>query len=296
MACAFELFLPPSARERLAAAQHALEQVDALETQLTVYRETSEVSRLNREAASGPVHVSAALHALLRLAREIGRETAGAYDVTCGALVRCWSFLHRTGGIPDPEALDLARAASGWHRVLFDDEAETIAFAVPGVEINLGSIGKGYALDRIAAVLRASGIHDFLLHAGHSSVLAAGDSGTGSGWTVAIADGRSPGARLGTIVLSDQALSTSGIGQQSFTVGGRRYGHIIDPRSGAPSDACVQSSVVAASAGVSEALSTAFFVMKEPDVQAYCAAHPEIGRLTLRPGSDAPIQERLTLL
>jgi thiamine biosynthesis lipoprotein len=296
MACTFELFLPEEERGRLAAAQQALEQVDDIEARLTVYRETSEVSRVNRRAASGPVHVSAELHALLRLAREIGRETGGTYDVTCGALIRCWGFLHRAGRIPDPDALDRARKASGWERVVFDDDAETIAWAAPGVEINLGSIGKGYALDHIAAALRASGIHDFLLHAGQSSVLAAGNAGAGDGWTVAIADGRRPGGRLGTLVLGDQALSTSGIGQQRFTIEGRRYGHIIDPRSGTPSDACVQSSVVAPSAAVSEALSTAFFVMAEPDVCAYCAVRPAIGRVTLRPGFEAPVVEHVTLV
>jgi FAD:protein FMN transferase len=296
MACTFELFLPPRQRDRLAAAQQALEQVDAIEAQLTVFRATSEVARLNRGAASEPVHVSHALHALLRLAREIGLETGGAYDVTCGTLVRCWGFRQRAGRVPDAGTLDRARNASGWSRVLFDDDAGTIAFAVPGLEINLGSIGKGYALDHMAACLRAGGIHDFLLQAGGSSVLAAGESGAGPGWTVAIADGRRPDARLGTIVLSDQALSTSGIGRQSFTIDGRRYGHIIDPRSGAPSDACVQSSVVAPSAAVSEALSTAFFVMHEPHVRAYCAERPAIGRVTLRPGVEVPIVERLELL
>jgi FAD:protein FMN transferase len=296
MACTFELLLRPLERDRLPAAQHALERVDAIESQLTVFRETSEVSRLNRDAAARPVRVSGALHGLLRLARDIGHETAGAYDVTCGALVRCWGFLRRSGRIPDGVTLDRARNVSGWSRVLFDDAAETIAFATPGLEINLGSIGKGYALDHIAAALRADGVHDFLLHAGHSSVLAAGESGTAKGWTVAIADGRRLGARLGTIALCDQSLSTSGIGQQGFTIDGRRYGHIIDPRSGEPSDACVQSSVVAPSAAVSEALSTAFFVMQEQEVRAYCAAHPAVGRVTLRPGVEAPIVDRVDLV
>ena len=296
MACTFELLLPPGERDRLPAAQHALERVDAIESQLTVFRDTSEVARLNRDAASRPVPVSSSLYGLLRLARDIGHETAGAYDVTCGALVRCWGFLRRTGRIPDGVTLDRARNASRWSRVRFDDAAGTIAFAAPGLEINLGSIGKGYALDCIAAALRADGVHDFLLHAGHSSVLAAGDSGATRGWIVAIADGRHPGARLGTIALCDQSLSTSGIGQQGFTIDGRRYGHIIDPRSGTPSDACVQSSVVAPSAALSEALSTAFFVMQEHDVCDYCALHPIVGRVTLRPGLEAPIVERVDLV
>jgi FAD:protein FMN transferase len=295
MACTLELLLPPGERDRLPAAQHALERVDAIESQLTVFRETSEVARLNRDAASRPVQVSNSLYRLLRLARDIGHETGGAYDVTCGALVRCWGFLRRSGRIPDGMTLDRARNASGWSRVRFDDAAETIAFATSGLEINLGSIGKGYALDCIAAALRADGVHDFLLHAGHSSVLAAGDSGATRGWIVAIADGRSPGARLGTIALSNQSLSTSGIGQQGFAIDGRRYGPIIDPRSGAPSDACMQSSVVAPSAALSEALSTAFFVMQEHEARDYCAVHPINGRVTLRPAVDAPIVERVDL-
>jgi thiamine biosynthesis lipoprotein len=296
MACTFELFLHSSDRRFLARAQAALEQVDVLEAQLSVFRESSELSRINRFAADGPVPVSPNLYSLLRFAREIGRETAGAYDVTTGALIRCWGFLRRSGRVPDSAALERARTASGWEHVVFHDATQTIAFDVPDVEINLGSIGKGYALDCIAARLRAAGVCDFLLHAGFRSVLAAGCCGAADGWSIALADGRTAGHRLGMVMLRDRALSTSGIGQQSFEADGRRYGHILDPRSGVPSDACVQSSAVAPSAAASEALSTAFFVMQDADVRTYCTRHSEVGRATVRRFEALPIVQGLELI
>lgn len=297
MACTFELFLRATDRSGLPEAHEALGEIDRLEAQLSIYRDDSEITGINRRAGAGPVVVERRLYALLRRAHAIGLATGGAYDLTTGALTRCWGFLRREGRVPAADALEAARAACGWTRVVFDDERTCVRFTVAGVELNLGSIGKGYALDCVAARLRRVGIRDFLLHAGHSSILASGTSGTGEGWAVAIKDPRGPRARLGVVRLRDRALSTSGVGEQGFDAGGRRHGHILDPRTGWPSDASLQCTVAASDAARAEALSTAFFVMDEPEVRVCMEEAPDVGRVSVRSASrgDPPIVERLAV-
>jgi thiamine biosynthesis lipoprotein len=294
MACSFELLLHTRDRSRLAAAHAGLALVDEVEAQLSVYRDDSEVAHLNRTAHERPVPLDAGLYELIRLARALGHETAGAYDITTGALIRCWGFFERQPRVPCAGALAAARASSGWSAVDLDEDARTIRFRVPGIELNFGSIGKGHALDRIAARLRDAGLTDFLLHAGQSSVVASGHGDEGEGWLVALRDPRS-GGRLGTLRLRDEALSTSGIGEQGFEVDGQRLGHVLDPRTGWPSRECLQSSVVSDGGAVAEALSTAFFVMDEIAVRTCCDGRPEVKRVTLRTADGAPIVAGLVL-
>jgi thiamine biosynthesis lipoprotein len=280
MACHFELFLRPQDQPFLSVALESLAEVDALEQQMTIYRDDSELSTLNRAAHEKPVPVEARLYQLLIQAREIGRETGGAYDITAGPLVRCWGFLNRNGRVPEPDDLQAARRLTGWDALTFHDATRSISFRKPGMELNLGSIGKGYALDRLAEGLRKKGLRNFLIHAGHSSILAAGDSNSGPGWDVSLRDPRTQES-LGTLKLKDQGMSTSGVGQQSFVANGKRYGHLLDPRSGWPGTATLLCSVVAPAAARAEALSTAFFVMRLDEIQRYCEGHPEVGTLVM---------------
>ena len=279
MACQFEVFLRPQDRAHVGAVQDALDEIDRLEAQMTVYRDDSEVSRLNRAAAGGPQPVESRLYDLLRLARGLGASTGGAFDLTAGPLIRCWGFSRREGRVPDDESLQRALGVTGWDRVAFDDERRSVRFLAEGVELNLGSIGKGYALDRAAERLREAGLESFLIHAGHSSIYAAGDSSSGPGWEVAIRDPHAGERSLGSVRLRDRGMSTSGVGEQFFVAEGRRYGHILDPRTGRPAEENVLVTVVAPSAAVAEALSTAFFVMSADEVRRYCEARPEVGTL-----------------
>jgi thiamine biosynthesis lipoprotein len=279
MACQFEVYLRPRDRALVPAVHEALDEIDGIEAQLSVYRDSSEVSHLNRAAASAPVAVEPRLYRLIALARALGHDTGGAFDLTAGPLVRCWGFLERRGRIPDPETLRAAREQTGWDKLVLDDAAGSVAFSRQGVELNFAAIGKGYALDRAAESLRRAGLRSFLLHAGHSSIVAAGDSNQGPGWEVSLRDPRAHERSLGTLRLEDEALSTSGIGEQSFVAEGRRYGHILDPRTGQPAAGCALASVLAPQAAVAEALSTAFFVMSPGEVESYCHNHSYIGSI-----------------
>ncbi len=174
MACTFAIFLNAGQYEQGSeAALAALDRIEELEGQLTVYRDASEVMQINRMATDDDVEVDADLFDLLSLAVKISQATGGAFDITAGPLVKVWGFYKRAGGIPHENELRAALAHVGSRHVKLDATRRTIRFERPGVELNLGAIGKGYALDRAAEVLTAHGVQDVLLHGGQSSVLRA---------------------------------------------------------------------------------------------------------------------------
>src|SRR5262245_59521064 len=286
MACRFEVTLPLDDQAGVSAARQALDEVDRLEEQLTIFRESSEVSFINRRAAEIPAQVEESLFSLLLLCQDLCRETGGAFDITSGPLSRCWGFQRRQGRIPEPDEIEEARALVGGDKLFFDCESRAIRFARPGVEINLGSIGKGYALDRIAAMIRKR-VRAALLSAGSSSILAIG--GGDSGWTVGVRHPADKERRLAVARLRDAALSTSGAEEQFFEYGGKRYGHIIDPRTGWPADRVASVTVIAPSAAITDALATAFYVGGPELAATYCATHPDVLVLMLESGAEQPI-------
>lgn len=283
MACQFEVLL--NAGQYAAggtSAREALDLVDQLEEQLSVYRDSSEVSRLNRLAAERPVPVEAGLFGLLRQSQILWRETDGAFDITAGPLSKAWGFFHRQGRVPDEAELQAALVRVGMRHAELDEANRSVKFALPGMEINLGAIGKGYALDRAGDVLRDAGIADFLLHGGRSSVLAAGSNAASAeqdGWVVSLEDPLRPGRALAEFRLRDAALGTSGTATQFFRHRGRRYGHILDPRSGRPVEGMFAATVVASTAAEADALATAFYVLGRERAEEYCARHPGIAAL-----------------
>ncbi|MEX2113292.1 MAG: FAD:protein FMN transferase [Pirellulales bacterium] len=289
MACQFEFFFNagqyPDAGE---LGLLALDLVDRLEDQLTVFREHSELSRLNRHAAEEPIEAEPRLFQLLQQVVVSNRETGGAYDVTAGPLSRVWGFTDRAGAVPNESELLAARQRVGSQWLALDEARRTVRFTRPGMEINLGSIGKGYALDRCAELLETAGIHAFLLHGGASSVLARGNhaaTGPEGGWLVGVPDPLRPRRRLGQLRVVNRALATSGAGVQFFVDEEKRYGHILDPRSGLPAEGVVAATVLAPTAAEADALSTAFYVMGPAGAGEYCAGHPQIAAILLCPGT-----------
>src|SRR5262245_57565369 len=286
MACRFEVTLPLDDQAGVSVARQALDEVDRLEQQLTIFRESSEVSFINRQAVDGPVRAEESLFSLLLLCQELYRETGGAFDITSGPLSRCWGFLKRQGRIPEPDEIERAKELVGGDKLLLDYESRSIRFARPGVDINLGSIGKGYALDHVAATMRERS-PAALLSAGSSSFRAIG--GGINGWTVGV---RHPGdreRRLAIVRLRDVALSTSGGEEQFFEYEGKRYGHIIDPRSGMPADRVASVTVIAPAAALTDALATALYVGGPDLAEAYCRDHPGVLVLMLESGANRPV-------
>jgi thiamine biosynthesis lipoprotein len=289
MACEFEVLLNagqyPGASE---AALRAFDLVDELEAQMSVYRETSEICHINRRAAEESVPVESRLFRLLEYAFQLNAQTQGAYDITSGPLSKVWGFYRRQGRLPEPDALAAALACVGGRHVQLDAQQQTIHFQRPGMELNLGSIGKGYALDRAAEVLAADGINDFLIHGGQSSILARGSRGPREedGWLLSIGDPLRPGKQLAQVRLRNRAMGTSGSGTQFFRHAGRRYGHILDPRSGWPAEGVLSATAVAPTGAEADALATAFYVMGASATLEYCRRHPGVAALIVcpRPG------------
>lgn len=284
MACRFEVTLGGEDAGHVAAARQALDEVDAIEARLTVFRETSALVHVNRTAAAGPVAVDDDLFGLLALCGELHRQTEGTFDVTSTPLSRTWGFLRREGRLPSEAEIASARGVVGMDRIGLDPPSHAVRFACPGVELNLGAIGKGWALDAVARGLRARGVRRALLSAGRSSVLAIGSAGRG--WPIDLSPPRL-GTRIARVHLRAGSLGTSGAAEQYFEVDGRRFGHVIDPRTGWPAESGVLSvSVIARRAAVSDALSTAFLVGGIDLARRYCEAHaPVLAVVTLADGS-----------
>jgi thiamine biosynthesis lipoprotein len=306
MATEFQIYLDAIRhKQNTQPALEALGLLESLESQLTVYREHSQVMDINRRAASGPVKVETGLYGLLQLAVDLYADSGGAFDITSGPLSKLWGFYRRRGQFPDQVALEEALTRVGTRWIELDDSQQSVRFAKRGVEINVNSLGKGYALDRIAARLTEQGLDDFLIHGGQSSILVRGSRQSTEqvpeasenpeasqapaaprpeGWRVALRHPLKRTQRVAEIRLRNRALGTSGTGMQFFHHKGRRYGHILDPRTGWPVEGMLSATALAPTAALADALSTAFFVMGPDPVQEYCSRHPDVSAILICPG------------
>jgi thiamine biosynthesis lipoprotein len=266
MATRFEILLHGEKEGALrAAGEEALDEVDRLEAQLSLYRPTSEIARVNALAARQAVRVSPPVFQLLELAQRLHRETGGAFDITLGPLVRCWGFMGGQGRMPEPEELAAARALSGMGHLRLDADDFSVRFDREGVMIDLGAIGKGCAIDCAARALREAGVASALLHGGTSTTYALGAPPDAERWQVAVAaapdngGGHRPPLQA-VVKLRDEALSVSAVWGRCFEAGGKTYGHVLDPRTGRPVSGAVLAAVALPSATETDALSTALLV------------------------------------
>ena len=305
MATEFGVLMNPGSQ--LAGAMEALEVVHEVERRLTVYRDDSEVSRLNATAAAGPAAVAAELFELLTLCEELTRLTEGAFDVATQAQILLWRRCRAEERLPTDEEVEAALACSGMEHVRLDRQRGTVEFEREGVGLNFGAIGKGWALDRCVERVerresrvessagdappersldtRLSSLASWCLHGGHSSVLARGGHNGLPGWPVGIGNPLFTTRRLGTILLADRAMGTSGSNVQFYRYEGKRYGHILDPRTGRPAEELLSATVLAPTAAMADALSTAFFVLGVEKARAICDNCPLIGALLIPPPS-----------
>lgn len=293
------------------AALAALDEIDRFETVLSVFKEDSEVSRINRHAAENAIQPPPEVCDLLAQCLRLSRETDGAVDMTASPLWRLWGFAKREGKIPSQEDIAAARQLVGHAFVQWDEAAQSVRFARPGVEISFGCIGKGAALDSAQRKLRELEVEHALLHGGRSSISALGGrmqeiwrptpqrnfpanvAGTlleptrdrDVGWTIGISHPLRPGQRIAEVRLTDESLGTSGSQHQFFIHQGKRYGHVIDPRTGDPAQDVLTATVVAPTAAQADALSTAFFVLGPERTAEYCRRHPGIAALLTVPAS-----------
>jgi thiamine biosynthesis lipoprotein len=308
MATRFEIVLcgenPISLR---AAGEEALNEIERLENQLSLFRPTSEIAHLNVGAAREPMRVSPAVFGLLDHARKLTEETGGAFDVTIAPFVRCWGFMNGSGQLPAREDVEATRAKVGMHLVHLDPDECTVRFEGEGVMLDLGAIGKGYAIDCAVDVLREAGVTSALVHGGTSTVYGLGHPPESDSWKIEIPnpskdgivpkvlenrDGPEVGkqgtvgaetqdAPFATVLLRDSSLSVSAIWGKFFRAKGRTFGHIIDPRTGEPASNAVLSAVVLPSATETDALSTALLTLGPDGHDRVANLRPEIRTLVV---------------
>ncbi len=290
MATTFEVAIPYGHPHALEAATEALDLIDDLEDQLTIYRDDSEVSRLNATAAHGTVVVEQNLFDLLALSASLTNDTADTFDIATGALIKAWGFYRREGRVPTaPERQD-AMAATGTRHLMLDAATRSVKFRRHGLEINLGAIGKGYALDRAAQLLQSRWwIGSALLHGGGSSVYALGHPPDDvRGWPVAVRHPWDDGRTLGTVRVRDGGFATSAATFQHFIYNGQKLGHLIDPRTGWPATGTASASVIAPTAAEADAISTAFFVLGATAAEEFSRTRPHLSGIVLSDGDDVP--------
>ncbi len=238
----------------------AFAEVERLEALLSQWRPESDLGRLNAVAGGAPIALDPEVAALLRRSVALHYDTLGSFDVTVGPLVALWTVAARRDALPDERALEAARARVGPERLRFVDDGR-VALA-EGSHVDLGGIAKGYAIDRVRAGLGPA-VEAALLNFGQSSVWAVGHPPDLDGWRLLVRDPREGFA--GMITLRDRALSTSGSLGQWSEIEGRRYGHILDPRSGQPLTRRREALVVAVDAAQAEALSKAVLILGEDE-------------------------------
>lgn len=243
------------------AADAALDEAKRLDDLLSNYKPDSEWSQVNQRAAGSPVKVSAEMFRLLSACVEYSRESEGAFDVSVGPLMKVWGFYKGTGHLPHQAEVAAALTKVGYRHIHLDAQAQTVSFDRPGVELDPGGIGKGYAVDRMVDVLKGKGIGIALVAGSGSSIYGLGAPPVSpQGWPVDIRDPWNHEKTIATVYLKDMSLSTSGSYEKFFRAEGKVYAHIMDPRTGYPAQGSVAVSVVTPRTIDSEAWAKPYFI------------------------------------
>lgn len=282
MATVFEIFIQTTDKEYAGqAAQCAFEELDRLEHELSRYIENSDISRINRAAPMTPVAVGLDAMACLKQCECLYHETGGAFDVTAGRVI---DIFKKNQSRADRRILNGFIQPTGFEQVKLDESRFSVQRLDDAVLLDLGGFGKGYAIDRMAQVLREWDIETTLLHGGGSSVMALRAPRDLPGWPVTVSHPRTRGV-IHSLSLSERAISGSGTRQQ---------GHIIDPRTGMQADRHLASWVIDDTAARADALSTAFMILSGEEILDFSALHPSLQVLILTDEHDSILNIRWT--
>jgi len=242
------------------AAAKAFARVAALDAVMSDYRDDSELMALCRLAGSGPVRVSGDLFRVLDASQRLAQESGGAFDVTAAPLIHLWRRARRIGQLPDRTDLAAAQALTGFTMMTLDARERTVALRQRRMQLDLGGIGKGFAADEAAAVLKDLGYPNSLVALG-GDVVASGAPPGAPGWTVEVETLSRAEQGTPRVLLRDAAVSTSGDAEQWVEIGGVRYSHIIDARTGAALTGRRSVTVIAPAGTLSDGLATAVSVL-----------------------------------
>jgi len=267
MATTFQILIAhEDAQYAQQAACEAFDELDRIEAELSRFIENSDISRINNLPANQPLPIGLAAFECLQISVRLYDETDGAFDVTVGSLLSCWLTENKTARTPSEKELEFARQHTGTDLLKLNETDHTVELLASPVQIDLGAIGKGYAVDKMAELLRDWSINTALIHSGYSSVLALGCPSGTNGWPVMLSNPRNRKQTLARLYLRDTALSGSGL---------QKGQHILDPRTHQPVEGKLAAWALAATAAAADALSTAFMVMSPDEIEKYCRNHSD---------------------
>lgn len=270
MACLYVIEVYGSDAEALPrTAEVAFDEVDRIDRLMSHYKADSPLSRINRDAARHPVRVEPELLDFIADALRYNRDSNGAFDITVGPLMKAWGFFRGEGRMPSDAQLTAARRHVGPQHVLLNRKDHTIRFDADGVELDLGGIAKGYAVDRVVEALRERNVAAALVSAGGSTIYGLGAPPGRDAWDVSLQDPVDPRKAARIVQLKDRALSVAGSSEKSFEFGGVRYSHIMDPRTGRPVQGLLSVAVLTDTGTAGDALDDALFVMGPARSRAY---------------------------
>ena len=237
----------------LQAVDAAFDAVAEVDRDMSVYRPQSDIGRINRSGADGPIAIRASTSAVLQEALELAPRSDGLLDISVAPLLKQWGFPHKRSACPTPAELDRARGVVDYRAIEHDRVLRTVRLSRKGMALDLGSLGKGYAVDCAVAALRRCGVERGLVNAGGDLRLLGAPS-HGNGWVVGVQHPLTPERLLLTLELEAASVATSGNYQRYRIYNGQRYGHVIHPHTGLPAHAALSATVVAATAMRADAL------------------------------------------
>lgn len=251
----------------------AFARIATLDWVMSDYRPKSELMQLCAKAGGAPVRVSPDLFKALQRAQQVSRESRGTFDITVGPVVALWREARKTGILPEPAAIENARKRVGWQKIKLNPAKRTVQLMVPGMKLDLGGIGKGFAADEAQTVLKKHGIRSALVELGGDIVVTAAPPNT-DGWTIRAPNAGADGTPT-DLHLVHCAVSTSGDTEQFVVIGGKRYSHLVDPRTGQALTRGVQVTVIAPTGLISDPLSKAFSILDAQDRTKLLRSYPK---------------------
>lgn len=268
------------------AAVAAFNEVDRLEGELSRFLENSDIAHINNLPANEPLRLGLDAFDCLDLGCRIYAETNGAFDITIGSLLSCWRDEDGNPRRPSQDELNLAREHTGAHLLELNESEHTVQLSISPIQVDLGGIGKGYAVDRVADLLRDWSIETALVSGGYSSVLALDGPVQAKGWPLTLSNPGNHKQVFARPFLENRALSGSGL---------QKGGHIIDPRTIQPVKGKIAAWASAYDAATADALSTAFMIMSPDEIRKYCKSHPDVMAMIMLEGQNEESEEERIL-
>lgn len=303
MATRFEIVLHGDRPDWLQSiAEEALDEIEKLDAKLSLYNPASQIARVNRQAAISPVRVDPLLFELLEHCLKLSTYTQGAFDITMGPLMKCWGFMKGTGEAPSDNAIEQAMQIVGHQHVLLDRNNFTVQFDREGVMLDLGAIGKGYALECAAEIIRDYEVESAILHGGTSTICGIGTPPNDDAWHIAIIKPEKDPAfpyyvetaetspdfskddLLTSVPLKNQSLSVSAVWGKSFQTDNRTFGHVINGRTGHPAHGQWMAGLICNNTTDTDALSTAMLVDGLKAMPAIQSLYPDSKWLLVEQG------------